>query len=142
MLMTEALEGGLKGKSCLWETLCKILTSLRSAGISRINEWRIDKMAVVEISVTPLGTGDTGVSAFVARCLQVVQESGLNYQLTPMGTILEGEPEQIFRVLRQVHEAPFTVGARRVSTMIKIDDRRDGKAHSLVGKVRSVEEKI
>lgn len=99
-------------------------------------------MAIVEISVTPLGTGGVGVSSFVARCLQIVRSSGLNYQLTPMGTILEGDLAEVFQVLQQMHEAPFAAGAPRVSTLIKVDDRRDGAAHSLAGKVRSVEDKL
>ena len=40
-----------------------------------------------------------------------------------------------------MHEAPFAEGARRVSTLIKIDDRRD-KEQTLEGKVRSVTEKL
>jgi uncharacterized protein (TIGR00106 family) len=98
-------------------------------------------MAVVEISVTPLGTSSTGVSSFVAGCLKIVESSGLNHQLTPMGTIIEGDIDDIFRVLRLMHESPFNSGALRVSTLIKIDDRRDRKEHSMAGKVHSVESK-
>ena len=47
-------------------------------------------MAVVEISVAPLGTATPGVSGFVAACVEVVAASGLKYQLTPMGTVIEG----------------------------------------------------
>lgn len=98
-------------------------------------------MAVVEISVTPLGVG-VGVSAYVAGCLQILKQSGLQYQLTPMGTIIEGELDEIFRVIRQMVEAPFAAGAPRVSTLIKIDDRRDRQIHSMAGKVQSVMEKL
>jgi len=95
-------------------------------------------MAVVEISVTPLGTGEAGVSRYVAECVKVVEQSGLNFQLTPMGTIIEGELDAIFAVLRSMHEVPFTAGALRVSTLIKIDDRRDRPGHSMAGKVAAV----
>ncbi len=98
-------------------------------------------MAVVEVSITPLGTATTGVSSYVAGCVRIVQESGLSFELTPMGTIIEGELDEILRVIRRMHEAPFAVGAERVSTLIKIDDRRD-KAHSMAGKLRSVQEKL
>ncbi len=98
-------------------------------------------MAVVEVSITPLGTADPGVSRYVAGCLQVLRESGLTHQLTPMGTIIEGDLDDIFRVIRRMHEAPFAAGAVRVSTLIKVDDRRD-RPHSMAGKVRSVEEKL
>lgn len=99
-------------------------------------------MAVVEVSITPLGTGGAGVSRFVAGCLKVLHASGLNYQLTPMGTIIEGDLDAILQVIRRMHESPFTAGAVRVSTLVKIDDRRDRSEHSMAGKVRSVEEKL
>jgi len=99
-------------------------------------------MAVVEISVTPLGTGRVGVSNYIADCLQIVRQSGVKHQLTPMGTILEGDLDEIFTLLRQMHESPFAAGAVRVSTLIKIDDRRDRKDHTMEGKVRAVEERI
>ncbi|MCK9173179.1 MTH1187 family thiamine-binding protein [Desulfuromonas thiophila] len=94
-------------------------------------------MAVVQISCTPLGEGHGGLSHFVAGCLRLVQESGLKYQLTPMGTILEGDIEDIFALVRRMHESPFLAGAQRVSTLIKIDDRRD-REHTMAGKVAAV----
>lgn len=99
-------------------------------------------MAVVEVSITPLGTGTPGVSRYVAGCLQVLRASGLNHQLTPMGTIIEGDIGAILDVIRRMHEVPFAAGAVRVSTLIKIDDRRDRAEHTMEGKVRSVKEKL
>lgn len=99
-------------------------------------------MAVVEVSVTPLGTAGAGVSAFVAGCMRLVEESGLNYQLTPMGTIIEGDLDKVFQLLRQMHESPFSAGASRVSTLIKIDDRRDRDEHTMAGKMQSVISKL
>lgn len=99
-------------------------------------------MAVVEISVTPLGTGGMGVSEYVAGCLRIVREAGIKYQLTPMGTILEGDVDTLFGLLRRMHEAPFAAGVQRVSTLIKIDDRRDRPEHTMEGKVRAVEKRL
>ena len=94
-------------------------------------------MAIVEISVTPLGIGSMGVSSYVANCLKLARESGLKYQLTSMGTIIEGEVSLLFPLLQQMHESPFSAEVERVSTLIKIDDRRDCE-HSMQGKVESV----
>lgn len=99
-------------------------------------------MAVVEISVAPLGTANPSVSSYVAACVGVVATSGLSYQLTPMGTVIEGDIDMIFAVLRRMHEVPFDKGAVRVSTLIKIDDRRDPGHHGLQGKVDSVLDKL
>ena len=99
-------------------------------------------MAVVLISVAPLGTSTPSVSKYVAECVKIVDKSGLSYQLTPMGTVVEGDIDDILPVLRKMHEVPFGHGAERVSTLIKIDDRRDKGVHSLQGKVDSVMSKL
>lgn len=98
-------------------------------------------MAVVFLSITPLGTGTPSVSKYVAGVEKVLRASGLKHQLTAMGTIIEGDVDDVLRVVRQMHEHPFDEGAVRVSTFIKIDDRRD-KEHTIAGKLRSVQEKL
>ncbi len=100
-------------------------------------------MAVVEISIVPLGTGSTSLSPYVAACEKVLRENSgnLKYELTAMGTILEGDLDQIITLVRRLHEVPFDQGAQRVSTNIKIDDRRD-RTGTIEQKVKSVEEKL
>jgi uncharacterized protein (TIGR00106 family) len=98
-------------------------------------------MAVVFLSITPLGTGTPSVSPYVAGVERILRGTKLTHQLTAMGTIIEGDLDEILRVVREMHEHPFTQGAVRVSTFIKIDDRRD-KEHTIAGKMRSVEEKL
>jgi uncharacterized protein (TIGR00106 family) len=99
-------------------------------------------MAIVEASIAPLGTGSTSISKYVAQCHQILEnEDRIKYQLTPMGTIFEGDLDVILEVIRKMHEIPFDQGAMRVSTLIKIDDRRDKDA-SMENKVRAVEEKL
>jgi uncharacterized protein (TIGR00106 family) len=99
-------------------------------------------MAVVFVSITPLGTGTPSVSRFVAGVEEILRGTRLTNQLTAMGTIIEGDLDEILAVIRKMHEHPFTQGAVRVSTFIKIDDRRDKPEHSIAGKMRSVEEKL
>jgi len=98
-------------------------------------------MAVVFLTITPIGTATPSVSRYVAGVEKVLRASGLKNQLTAMGTIIEGDLDAILEVVRQMHEHPFGEGAVRVSTLIKIDDRRD-KEHTIAGKMRSVEEKL
>jgi len=94
---------------------------------------------LAEFSVTPIGKG-VSVGAYVARCLEIVEASGLPYQLTAMGTILEGNFEEVLGVIGKCHRA---VGrdCQRVSTLIKIDDRK-GARRSLTSKVASVEARL
>jgi len=99
-------------------------------------------VAVVETTIVPLGTGSTSVSQYVVDCHKVLQkETRVKYQLTPMGTIIEGDLDVILEVIRKMHEVPFENGAMRVSTSIKIDDRRD-KTGSIDQKLNSVKEKL
>lgn len=99
-------------------------------------------MAIVEVTIAPLGTGSPSISPYVAACHDILKSSsGLRWQLTPMGTIIEGELPSIIEVILKMHEVPFTKGAVRVTTQIKIDDRRDKDA-SMEQKLRSVEEKL
>ena len=99
-------------------------------------------MAVVFVSITPLGTGTPSVSRYVAGVERILRGTSLKSQLTAMGTIIEGDLDEILAVIRRMHEQPFTEGAVRVSTFMKIDDRRDRPEHSIDGKVRSVEDKL
>lgn len=99
-------------------------------------------MAIVEVAVIPMGTGETSVSRYVADCHKILQhETSIKHQLTPMGTVLEGDLEIIFEVIKKLHEVPFTSGAMRVSTSIRIDDRRDKQA-TTEQKLQSVREKM
>jgi len=91
--------------------------------------------------VVPLGTATPSVSKYVAGVERVLRDSGLKHELTGMGTIIEGDLDAILPVIRKMHEQPFGEGVQRVSTSIRIDDRRD-KAGSIEGKVRSVREKL
>ncbi len=99
-------------------------------------------MVIAEVSIAPLGTGSTSISGYVADCHKILQQQQeVQYQLTPMGTILEGDLDAILGLIRKMHEIPFAKGAGRVSTAIKIDDRRDKNA-SMEKKLASVRNKI
>lgn len=96
-------------------------------------------MIVCEFSITPIGVGES-LSPYVARCEKIVRESGLPNLLTPMGTVIEGEWDEVMAVIRACHMA-VRADCRRVSTLIRIDDR-EGPRGRMLQKVRSVEEKL
>jgi uncharacterized protein (TIGR00106 family) len=98
-------------------------------------------MAIVFVTIAPLGTASSSLSRYVAGVERILRKSGLKHELTAMGSIVEGDLDTILPVLREMHEHPFSQGAVRVSTLIKIDDRRD-KAASMDAKIRSVREKL
>ncbi len=96
-------------------------------------------MVLLEFAMAPAGKG-TSVSAFVARSLDIIDRSGVPYQLTPMGTILEGEWEQVMGVVSDCYKAMST-DCERVSVNIKID-ARSGPGGRLKSKTASVEQKL
>ena len=97
---------------------------------------------IAEVSIVPVGTDDCSLSKYVAGCLSVIESlSDVKYQLTPMGTILEGPLDSVLMAIKLMHEVPFKSGIKRVVTTIKLDDRRDIKA-SMNRKVDSVMNKM
>lgn len=98
-------------------------------------------MAVVMINVIPLGTGDSSVSQYVARAVKILQQEKVSYEATSMGTILEGELDDILPICRKMHEAVFSDDISRVVTIIRIDDRRD-KQSTMRGKLQALEKEL
>jgi len=94
---------------------------------------------IVEFSITPLGRGES-LSEDVARVLDLVDRSGLDYRLTPMGTIVEGEWDEVMALIRECHHLVLE-RAPRVATWIHIDDRKGAKGR-ISYKVKSVEERL
>jgi len=98
-------------------------------------------MAIAEITVVPSGVGPS-VSEYVARAQQVIdRHPEVKYQLTPMGTVLEGELDVILEVIKDVHNSTFDDRVQRVLTLVKIDERRD-KPLSMQGKLDSVQARL
>lgn len=102
-------------------------------------------MAIVDVTVVPIGAGTTSVSQYVADIQKILmdykEKNMIDYKLQPMSTIIEGELSVLFEVIQAIHESPFQKDIKRVTTNIRIDDRRDKKV-SMYDKVKSVESKL
>jgi uncharacterized protein (TIGR00106 family) len=96
-------------------------------------------MTVLEFSMFPLDKGES-LSPYVARSLDIIDRCGLEYRCHAMGTVLEGEFDQVMGVVKQCFDA-MAVDCRRIECSIKLDYRKDA-AGRLSGKIRSVEEKL
>jgi uncharacterized protein (TIGR00106 family) len=94
---------------------------------------------LVEFSIVPLGAGSS-ISGEVAEILKIVAASGLPYKVNPMGTVIEGDWNQVFGLIRKCHVA-MRGHEERVLTRILIDDRK-GRIDMISSKLRSVEKKI
>ncbi|MFA4640873.1 MTH1187 family thiamine-binding protein [Pyrococcus kukulkanii] len=95
---------------------------------------------IIEFSLIPLG--EVSVSKYIAQAIKLLEEKGVKYQLTPMGTIIEvNNLKDGLEIIGEAHELMFKLGVNRVVTYIKIDDRRDKERH-MEDKVKSVMEKV
>jgi uncharacterized protein (TIGR00106 family) len=98
-------------------------------------------MAIMEISVIPLGLGRTGIGDYLADLERYLLKENIPHQLTDMATLVQGEPGTLLQVAQALHELPFAKGVKRVVTRIVIDDRRD-KEVRLGDKIRSVQARL
>ena len=96
-------------------------------------------MVLLEFSMSPLGKGES-VGRYVARSLDIIDKSGVAYRLNPMGTVLEGEWNDVFRVVQKCYER-MKKDCNRISCTIKVDYRK-GHAGRLESKVASVEKRL
>ena len=95
-------------------------------------------MVVANISVIPIGTGSTSLSSHVAKAISTLNSiKGVKYELTAMGTIIEGDLDLVFDAVRKMHATLFDAETKRVLTTVVIDDRRD-QPLTMKGKVESV----
>jgi uncharacterized protein (TIGR00106 family) len=96
-------------------------------------------MLMAEISMWPMDKGQS-VSPHVARVLDIIDHSGLAYRLGPLGTTVEGEVDEVMRLVRECHAA-LEQDCDRIACTIKMDWRR-GEQSRIEAKVKSVEEKL
>jgi uncharacterized protein (TIGR00106 family) len=96
-------------------------------------------MVLLEFSMSPFARGES-LSPYVARSLDIIDKSGLPYQLTPMGTIIEGEWAEVMAVVTACFEAMST-DCERISTQIKIDYRA-GPGGRIKAKVDAIEKRL
>ncbi len=96
-------------------------------------------MVLLEFSMSPFDKGES-LSAYVAGSLDIIEKSGLDYRLNPMGTVIEGEWEDVMKIVGQCFNR-MKQNCNRISCSIKIDYRK-GKTGRLTSKIESVEEKL
>lgn len=96
-------------------------------------------MVLLEFSLFPIGKGQS-VGRYVARSLDLIDKSGVPYELHSMGTILEGEWDEVFAVVRKCYER-MRKDCPRLALTLKVDYRRGARGR-LKSKVASVERRV
>jgi len=67
-------------------------------------------MALMEVTLIPMGTATTSCSPYIARVLDIAKaDPNITYQLNPMGTVLEGELSALYRCRKHFSKTVFNV---------------------------------
>ncbi len=98
-----------------------------------------DKSVLLEFSMYPLDKGES-LKKYVARSLDIIDRSGIDYRLNPMGTVLEGSWDEVFEVVKKCYDR-MSQDCDRISCSIKVDSRI-GHSGRLKSKIASVEEGV
>jgi len=93
-------------------------------------------MALLQLTMIPMGAG-VSVGDYVARIQEKLADENAVFHLTDMGTLIEGDIQDLLQLVGNIYETPFEQGAIRVVTNIVIDDRRDQETH-IGDKINSV----
>ena len=96
--------------------------------------------AIAEFTIIPIGVG-VSLSEYVAACEQILEESGLSYELHANGTNLEGDWDNVVVAIKTCHERLHEMGVPRVATQIKIGTRTD-REQKMKDKIASVRAKL
>ncbi len=92
-------------------------------------------MTVMEFSIFPIGKG-VSLSKYVAEVINIVKQSGLDYILGPMGTSVEGDFDNLLKLLQKCHAYIYN-NSDRVYMTVTFDTRKNVR-NRLEGKIESV----
>lgn len=93
---------------------------------------------MLQLSIVPI-SNEHHLGNAIAKAVKIIHDSGLEYRLTPMGTLIKGDWKPVMNVVKKCHDA-LRKDYDRVMTQIKIDDLKNGDI-GFDDKIRSVEEK-
>ena len=95
---------------------------------------------IAEFTIIPIGVG-LSLSKYIAACEEILEESGLSYELHANGTNLEGEWDTVMAAIKACHNKLHAMGVPRIATQIKIGTRTD-KPQKMTDKINSVRAKL
>jgi len=91
---------------------------------------------LVELSINPLGRG-THLSQDLAEILKLIDDSGIRYGLTPLGTCIEGEWDEVIPLIKRCHKKARSTSPH-IFTTLRIEDE-EGATNKIQENVASVE---
>ncbi len=94
---------------------------------------------LIQFSIIPIGVGSS-IGDILSEVMMIIDSSKLPYKINPMGTVIEGEWDEIIRLIKKCHKTVMKK-AERVFINLSIDDRK-GKLNRIDEKVKSIERRI
>ncbi len=98
-------------------------------------------MAILDLQVAPRKAGEVSVSYAVVAVHKLIEREGFQHVLHPMGTCIEGEPEQLYSLLLKIHNLLIDMKFDRIGMSIRVDHRLD-KKQTMLDKIQRVEEQL
>ncbi len=95
---------------------------------------------IAEISVFPIGK-EINLASYIAKIVKIIDESGLDYKINAMGTVVEGDSNRVFDLIKSCHNKMLDL-SERVYTIVKIEEKKDRKAKVLEHAVHAVEKEL
>lgn len=95
---------------------------------------------MVDVCLVPVGVG-VSVSRHVAACQRIFEAAGLEHQLHPYGTVVQGDWPAVFGAIERCHRVVHEMGAPRITTTLKVGTRTD-RAQTMADKVASVQDRL
>ena len=95
---------------------------------------------IAQFTLVPIGTKTDSLSKLIAKAVPPIVESGLDYKLGPMGTVVEGDWYQIINLINRCRKTLLRE-CDRLQINITFDDRKKASKGLIGSKVKSLEKK-
>ncbi len=80
----------------------------------------------VDLCLIPIGAG-VSLAPYIVACQKVISRKGLDHELGPNGTSIEGEWDAVFACIKACHDEIHSLGVKRIYTSLKVNTRTDRK---------------
>lgn len=82
------------------------------------------KTVNIALQILPKGS-NINTYAIVDKAIEVIQRSGIKFEVCPFETVMEGEYDKIMEVIKQAQQACYDNGADETISFIKIQQRKN-----------------
>jgi len=95
-------------------------------------------MIISQLSIAPIGK-NTSLSKYVRIVIKTLEKNKVKHQTNAMATVIETKNlDELFKAVKEAHDAVIKAGAKRLITELKIDHRLDKNA-TIEAKLKSIQ---